>query len=254
MTLSDLLLLGAAGVLGGLTGSIAGLASVATYPALLLVGLPPVAANVTNTVALVFNGIGSVSGSRPELEGQQTWIKGIAPVAALGGAAGAALLLSTPAEGFEKVVPILLGLASAAILLPRRGNRPARVADNQRHTGGVLLESTAIFLICIYGGYFGAAAGVLLLALLLRAGHATLAHANAGKNVIVGIANAVAAIIFALLAPVHWPAVLALGVGCLIGSRLGPIVVRHAPAAPLRVLIGAAGLALAVKLGIDAYT
>jgi uncharacterized protein len=249
----DWLFLAGAGVLGGLTGSIAGLASVATYPALLLVGLPPVTANVTNTVALVFNGVGSVWGSRPELEGQQKWIMRIAPVAVLGGAAGAALLLSTPADGFEKVVPILLGLASAAILLPRRGNRRVRVADHQRHTAGVLLESTAIFLICIYGGYFGAAAGVLLLALLLRAGHATLAHANAGKNVILGIANGVAAIIFAFLAPVHWPAVLALGIGCLIGSRLGPIVVRHAPAAPLRAVIGVAGLALAVKLGIDAY-
>ena len=249
----DWLFLAGAGVLGGLTGSIAGLASVATYPALLLVGLPPVTANVTNTVALVFNGVGSVWGSRPELEGQQKWITRIAPVAVLGGAAGAALLLSTPAEGFEKVVPILLGLASAAILLPRRGNRRVRVADHQRHTAGVLLESTAIFLICIYGGYFGAAAGVLLLALLLRAGHATLAHANAGKNVILGIANGVAAIIFAFLAPVHWPAVLALGIGCLIGSRLGPIVVRHAPAAPLRAVIGVARLALAVKLGIDAY-
>ena len=118
----------------------------------------------------------------------------------------------------------------------------------------MLLESAAIFLICIYGGYFGAAAGVLLLALLLRAGHATLAHANAGKNVILGVANAVAAIIFAFLAPVHWPAVVGRSaLGCLIGSRLGPIVVRHAPAAPLRVVIGVAGLALAVKLGIDAY-
>ena len=249
----DWLFLAGAGVLGGLTGSIAGLASVATYPALLLVGLPPVTANVTNTVALVFNGVGSVWGSRPELEGQQKWIARIAPVAVLGGVAGAALLLSTPPEGFEKVVPILLGFASAAILLPRRANQQARVADHQRHTAGVLLESTAIFLICIYGGYFGAAAGVLLLALLLRAGHATLAHANASKNVILGIANGVAAILFAFLAPVHWPAVLALGTGCLIGSRLGPIVVRHAPAAPLRAVIGVAGLALAVKLGIDAY-
>ena len=85
------------------------------------------------------------------------------------------------------------------------------------------------------------------------AGHASLAHANAVKNVILGIANGVAAIIFAVLAPVHWPAVLALGIGCLVGSRLGPIVVRHAPAKPLRVLIGAAGMALAVKLGVDAY-
>jgi uncharacterized membrane protein YfcA len=249
----DWLFLGGAGVLGGLTGSIAGLASVATYPALLLVGLPPVAANVTNTVALVFNGVGSVLGSRPELEGQGKWIARIAPVAALAGAAGAALLLSTPADGFEKVVPILLGLASLAILIPRRGNQQARIADHRRHTVATLLEAGAIFVICIYGGYFGAAAGVLLLALLLRVGHATLAHANAGKNVILGIANGVAALVFAALAPVHWAAVLALGVGCLVGSRLGPIVVRHAPATPLRAVIGIAGVALAVKLGIDAY-
>ena len=98
----DWLFLAGAGVLGGLTGSIAGLASVATYPALLLVGLPPVTANVTNTVALVFNGVGSVWGSRPELEGQQKWITRIAPVAVLGGAAGAALLLSTPRGRFRE--------------------------------------------------------------------------------------------------------------------------------------------------------
>jgi uncharacterized membrane protein YfcA len=246
-------LLAAAGVVGGLTGSIAGLASVATYPALLVVGLPPVTANVTNTVALVFNGIGSVLGSRPELEGQGPWLKRIAPAAAVGGAIGAALLLATPAEGFERVVPILLGLASVAILLPRASRQEARVAHHQRHTVRVLLEATAIFVICIYGGYFGAAAGVLLLAMLLRAGGATLAHANAAKNVIVGVANGVAALIFAFFAPVNWPAVIAVGAGCLIGSRLGPVVVRHAPPGPIRVVIGVAGLALAVKLGLDAY-
>jgi uncharacterized protein len=245
--------LAAAGVLGGLTGSIAGLASVATYPALLAVGLPPVTANVTNTVALVFNGIGSVLGSRPELAGQGPWLRRIAPPAAVGGAVGAALLLSTPAEGFERVVPILLGLASVAILLPHENHQEARVAHHQRHTVRVLLEATAIFVICIYGGYFGAAAGVLLLALLLRAGGATLAHANAGKNVILGVANGVAALIFAIAAPVNWPAVITVGAGCLIGSRLGPVVVRHAPTGPMRAVIGVAGVALAIKLGFDAY-
>jgi hypothetical protein len=117
----------------------------------------------------------------------------------------------------------------------------------------VQLEAAAIFAICVYGGYFGAAAGVLLLAMLLRTGGATLAHANAGKNVILGVANVVAAVIFAIFAPVQWWAVVPLGLGCLVGSRLGPIVVRHAPAGPIRVVIGVAGLALAVKLGVDAY-
>ena len=118
MTWWDAAFLVAAGVVGGLTGSIAGLASIATYPALLVVGLPPVTANVTNTVALVFNGIGSVWGSRPELKGQGAWLKRIVPAAAVGGAIGAALLLTTPAESFEKVVPVLLGVASVAIVLP----------------------------------------------------------------------------------------------------------------------------------------
>jgi uncharacterized protein len=253
MSWLDAAILIAAGIAGGLVGSIAGLASVATYPALLLVGLPPVTANVTNTVALVFTGIGSVWGSRPELAGQRSWIKQIAPAAALGGAAGAALLLLTPAEGFEKVVPILLGVSSLAILMPRRVSQETDEAGPQRHPARVYLESAAIFLISIYGGYFGAAAGVLLLALLLRAGHETLAHANAGKNVVLGIANGVAALIFIVLAPVHWQAVVPLGLGCLLGSRLGPVVVRHTPSGPMKVLIGVAGVALAIKLGMDAY-
>ncbi|MGZ8802664.1 MAG: sulfite exporter TauE/SafE family protein [Mycobacterium sp.] len=253
MSWTHAVLLLAAGILGGLTGSIAGLASVATYPALLLVGLPPVTANVTNTVALVFNGIGSVWGSRPELDGQGEWLKRVMPFAALGGVAGAVLLLSTPAEGFERIVPILLGFAALAILIPVRPKRGARVASHQRHSARLILEGAAIFAICIYGGYFGAAAGVLLLALLLRVGGTTLARANAGKNVILGVANGVAAVIFAVVAPVQWAAVAALGLGCLLGSRLGPVVVRYAPAGPLRLAIGVAGLALAVKLGWDAY-
>lgn len=242
-------LLLAAGIQGGLTGSIAGLASVATYPALLLAGLPPVAANVTNTVSLVFNGVGSVLGSRPELRGQGRWLKRIVPAAALGGVAGAALLLCTPAEGFEKAVPVLLGGSALVILLPRRSS-PAHPEDRP-HAG--LWESAAILAICVYGGYFGAAAGVLLLALLLTTGSDTLAHANAGKNVVLGVANLAAALVFAVLAPVHWVAVIPLGAGCLVGSRLGPVVVRRTPAGPMRVAIGLAGLVLAVKLGVDAY-
>jgi uncharacterized membrane protein YfcA len=250
MNWAHVALLFAAGIGGGLAGSIAGLASVATYPALLAVGIPPVAANVTNTVALVFNGVGSIWSSRPELRGQARFLRKTVPVAALGGAAGAALLLSTPAEGFEKIVPILLGLSAVTIVLPRS----QRSDDKPRRRRAVLVaEGVAIFLIAVYGGYFGAAAGVLLLALLLRAGGATLAHANASKNVVLGSANAVAAVIFAVVAPVDWSAVVSLGAGCLLGSALGPVVVRHTPATPMRLLIGAAGLALAIKLAVDAY-
>lgn len=253
MTLSAVAFLFAAGALGGLTGSIVGFASLPTYPALLMYGLPPVTANITNTVATVANGIGAALGSRPELCGQAAHIRRMAPIAALGGAAGALLLLSTPAAGFEKAVPILLGLASIAIVIPRRWSTRDRRPSHRRDAVLAKLRMVAILLICVYGGYFGAAAGVLLLALLLHGEAAPLARANAAKNVTVGIANGVAAIIFALLTPIQWPAVVALGAGCLVGARIGPIVTRHTPAGPLRVGIGTAGLVLAVVMAIDAY-
>jgi uncharacterized membrane protein YfcA len=249
MTIWEAVLLVAAGIVGGLAGSVAGLASVATYPALLLVGLPPVAANVTNTVALVFNGVGSVAGSLPELQGQRAELKRLMPIAAIGGAAGAALLLSIPAEGFEKVVPILLGASAILIALPRR-QRPEGAIRSRTH---VVLKGVAILAVCIYGGFFGAAAGVLLLALFLSTGDESMAHANATKNVVLGVANFIAAIAFIVLAPVYWLAVVPLGIGCLLGSRLGPVVVRHAPATAIRLVIAVAGMALAVKLGLDAY-
>jgi uncharacterized membrane protein YfcA len=240
------LLLIAAGIAGGLTGSIAGLASVATYPALLVVGLPPVTANVTNTVALTFNAIGSVWGSLPELANAGPWLRRVLPIAALGGAAGAALLLAIPASGFESMVPVLLGLSSLTIAIPQRDSG----TPGRRRTKLIVL---AIFVICLYGGFFGAAAGVMLLALFLHSGSESLAHANAAKNVVLGMANGVAALGFIAFAPVHWSAALPLGAGCLLGSRLGPVVVRHAPATPLRLAIATAGLAVAVKLGWDTY-
>ena len=245
----DWLLLVAAGIGGGLAGSIAGLASVSTYPALLAVGLPPVTANITNTVALVLNGVGSVWGSLPELRGQRRKLLRLIPAAVVGGAAGAALLLSISSDGFEKVVPVLLAASAVVIALPQR----KRAEGASRSTTQRILEAVAVLAICVYGGFFGAAAGVLLLALLLRTDSTSMADANATKNVVLGIANAVAAVGFIVLVPIPWLAVLPLGLGCLIGARLGPVIVRHAPTTPLRLAIAVAGVALAVKLGLDAY-
>lgn len=238
-----------AGIGGGLAGSIAGLASVSTYPALLFVGLPPVLANVTNTVALVFNGVGSIWGSLPELRGQSAALLRMVPAAIVGGAAGAVLLLSIPSEGFENVVPVLLATSAVVIALPRRRIVPGA----ERSTTRTVLDVLAILAICVYGGFFGAAAGVLMLALFLSAGSQSLAHANATKNVVLGVANTVAALVFVVFAPIDWLAVVPLGLGCLVGSRIGPSIVRVAPATPLRLLIAFAGLALAVKLGLDTY-
>ena len=247
----ELLLLVLAGLGGGLAGSIAGLASLVSYPALLAVGLGPVTANVTNTVALVFSSLGSTLGSRTELRGQAPRVRGLAIAAVLGGGAGAGLLLLTPSDTFERIAPWLIGAASLTILLRRR-IRPAHDGEGEHAAAGPGLIG-GVFLIGIYGGYFGAAAGVMLLALLLAATGETLARSNALKNVVLGIANAAAALGFSVLGPVHWTAVAPLAAGLFAGGRLGPIVVRHANAALLRALIGLAGLALAVKLGVDAH-
>ncbi|GAA4538914.1 sulfite exporter TauE/SafE family protein [Pseudonocardia xishanensis] len=252
MTGWQLAFLFVAGIGGGLTGSIAGLASLVSYPALLAVGLPPVIANVTNTVAMIGTTVGSVAGSRQELRGQGPVLWRLCAVTAVGGAAGGALLLLTPGDTFEVIVPWLIALASVLLMVaPRLRARALRSAEAGT-TGtplGPLTLATA-FGVALYGGYFGAAAGVMLLALLSVAWSQSLARSNAAKNLASGAANLVAAVGFAFLAPVDWAAVGVLTAGLLIGSRIGPALVRRVPATPLRIAIGLAGLGLAVSLWV----
>jgi uncharacterized membrane protein YfcA len=243
----DVVLLLAAGVLAGVAGSVAGLASLVSYPALLAVGLPALAANVTNTVALVLYTVGAAAFSRRELAGQSGRLRRLALVTGVGGAAGAALLLSTPAEVFELLVPLLIGAASLVLLL-----QPGIT----RLTGGVVDERSplvlaGVFAVGVYGGYFGAAAGVVLLALLTVSVAEPLARLVAARNVALGLANAVAAVSFAVFGPVRWAAAAPLAAGFLLGGGLGPGVVRRLPAGRLRVAIAVLGLGLAVKLWLD---
>jgi uncharacterized protein len=253
VSVAEFALLVLAGVAAGLVGSIAGLASLFSYPALLAAGLPPVTANVTNTVALVLSGVGSVSASRPELTGQRTRVLGLGIAAVLGGVAGAALLLLTPSDAFEKLVPFLIAGASGAILVQRAPRTPAAAgpADAARRDHWGLVPGT--FLVSVYGGYFGAAAGVLMLAMFLLVIGEGVPRANALKNVLLAIANGVAAIGYAFLAGVAWLAALPLAIGFFLGGRLGPRVVRRVPQTLLRRLIAVAGLGLAVRLGLDAF-
>lgn len=238
-----------AGTAAGLIGSVAGLASLFSYPALLAVGLSPVVANVTNTVALVASGIGSALGSQVELHGQSGRLRPLALAAALGGAAGGGLLLLTPADAFAAVVPWLIALASVLVLV---APPPSELAAHAPASAGPLLVA-GIFVIGIYAGYFGAAAGVMMLALLLLTRQETTVRSIAAKNVLLGISNGVAALGFILLGPVAWSAVLPLGVGFLAGGRMGPAVARRAPARLLRVLVGLTGLGLAAYLAADTY-
>jgi len=241
-----------AGIGAGLTGSIAGLASLISYPALLAVGIPPVTANVTNTVALVLNSVGSVSASRPELTGQSRRLLPLVLAAVLGGTAGAVLLLLTPSEAFERIVPLLIGGAAAAILVQRPPGELA--SEGPRHHRDPRWLSVGTFAVAIYGGYFGAAAGVLLLAMYLLGTGEGLPRGNAMKNVVLGVANSVAAVGFVVFASIAWSAALPLAIGLFAGGRLGPRVVRRAPQKQLRMVIALAGLGLAVALGVQAYS
>jgi uncharacterized protein len=243
------LLLLVAGAGAGLSGSMAGLASLFSYPALLAAGLPATAANVTNTVALTFSSIGAAGGSRQELADQGATLRRLAVVPLAGGATGAGLLLITPPGAFELIVPFLVGGASLVLLLQPR-IRAAAERSGRRSGPAVIV---GLFAVSIYGGYFGAAAGVVLLALLLVGLPVSLLVGNALKNVLLGLANAIAAVAFALFGPVQWWAVLPLAIGVLIGSWLGPALARRLPPTALRVGIALAGLALAVALAADAY-
>jgi uncharacterized membrane protein YfcA len=246
---ADVVFLLVAGVLAGVAGSVAGLASLVSYPALLAVGLPALTANVTNTVALVGYTVSAAAFSRQELAGQAGRVRRLALVTAVGGATGAALLLSTPAEVFELLVPLLIGGASLVLLLQPGINRLAGGMVDER--GLALLAG--VFAVGVYAGYFGAAAGVVLLALLTVSVAEPLARLVAARNVALGLANAVAAIGFALFGPVRWAAAAPLAAGFLLGGVLGPGVVRRLPGNRLRVAIALLGLGVAVKLGLDTF-
>lgn len=250
LTAADVALLLVAGVLAGITSTVAGLASLVSYPALLAVGLSPLAANVTNTTALLFVAVGAAAGSRPELAGQAGRVARFGGIALAGGAAGAALLLALPASAFERVVPVLIAGAAGLLwaqprILARRGARPAE-------RGPAVLG--AVLLTGVYLGYFGAGGGVALLAVLAVAIPEPLARVNAVKNVSSGFANLVAAVGFAVFGPVRWAAVAPLAAGLLVGGALGPLIVRRLPADLLRVLIALAALGLAASLAWGAYT
>ena len=198
MTVYQAMALLAAGIGGGIAGTMASVASVVSYPALLALGLPPLAANVTNTMSLVFCVPGAVLGARPELSGQRSRVLRFGAVMAVGGALGAAVLLLAPPGAFALAVPVLICAAAAVVLLqPRlRALAPRPGAEHSRRRLAVM------FCVAAYLGYFGAAGGVLLLAALAATISESLIRINAIKNVISGAANLVAAALFAAFAPV----------------------------------------------------
>jgi uncharacterized membrane protein YfcA len=242
----DVVFLIAAGFGAGLIGYITGLASVVSYPALLAVGLSPISANVTNTVSLVAVGIGSTAQSgRVLLDGDRRRLIGGAVASLVGGAIGAVTLLLTPADAFEAIVPFLVALAAVALLTQPMLRRWAT-----RHQDRPGVWMFGLVVISVYGGYFGAGAGIMVLALMLVLTSEPLWRATLSKSLFLGIANTVAAVGFMLFGPVHWTAALAMAIGCLAGGWCGPPVVKRLPAEPLRIVVGLGGLGLAVWLAL----
>ncbi len=237
--------LGGAGVLAGLVGSAGGITSLVSYPALLAVGLGPLAADVANLVALTGCWPGSALASGPELAGRRRWLARWLPVAAAGSLAGTILLLTTPAGVFARVVPWLVLAGSLALLLqPRLTRRSRRTSTPLGLPAGPVAAS-------LYNGYFGAGAGVMTLALLLETVDGSLPVANALKNMVVGAAGLASLVVLVGFAHVDWTAALPLGTGMLAGSSLGPRVTRRAPPGLLRWTIAALGVALAIQLWVD---
>jgi uncharacterized protein len=237
------------GVVAGVVSTVASVASIVSYPALLAIGLSPLSANVTNTVALAFTGAGAAAGSRPELTGQARRVWRLGAVTACGGATGAALLLLTPARAFELAAPALIAIASLLILLQPVAGDLAAAGGQTRDR----LLTAAVFTVAIYTGYFGAAGGILMLAVLAAKLNLPLVRVNAVKNVVAGMANAVAATAFAVFGPVRWAAAVPLAVGFLAGGWIGPSLVRRMPAPALRMIVGVTGLLVAAKLAVSAY-
>jgi uncharacterized membrane protein YfcA len=247
VTLLQALGLAGAGLVAGTASAMAGGASILTFPVLLAMGVPPLQANVTNTVGLSPTVIGTALGALPELRPQRARLSALMPAALVGAIAGAALLLTTPTEVFEAIVPALIAISCLLMLFQPwlvrhtlRGGRRWRRAAAQASTLAVGL----------YTGYFGAASGVMFLALVGLVSMATLHELNAAKNVLVGAANVVATVIFAFVAPVRWPMALALAAGSVLGGGIGTRLVRRVPAPHLRAGIAVVGLVVAVRLAL----
>jgi uncharacterized membrane protein YfcA len=244
MTAGDAAAVLAAGVAAGGVNAIVGSGSLITFPVLLAVGYPAVVANVSNTVGLVPGNVSAVWGYRRELDGQWRRAGRLAIGTALGAATGAALLLALPDGVFDAVVPILI-LVACALMATRPSPSLTDAALTPRRMAALLAVAYAVG---IYGGYFGAAQGVILLAALRLLLDEPLQRLNGLKNVLVGLANAVAAVQFIIFADIAWAAAGLVAGGSIVGATLGARYGRRVPDRILRRVVVAVGVTVAIVL------
>ncbi|MGW2251200.1 sulfite exporter TauE/SafE family protein [Kitasatospora sp. NPDC001660] len=249
MTLWEAIAVLVAGVGAGMINVIVGSGTLITFPVLLAVGIPPVTANVSNTFGLVPGSLSGVIGYRRELADQGRRLVRLGTASLLGGLLGAALLITLPSGAFDAIVPVLILLALVLVVVQPRVAKA--VAARRRSDGdpdGSLVLLGGVFLTGIYGGYFGAAQGVLLMALMGMLLQEDLQRINAVKNALAMIVNGVAALFFLFTSTVDWTAAGLIAVGSLLGGLLGAKVGRRLPPTALRAVIVVVGLAAVTKL------
>ncbi len=241
-----------AGVAAGTINAVVGSGTLITFPTLLALGVAPVTANVSNTVGLVPGTLSGAVGYRRELVGQRGRLLRLASASVLGGTAGAVLLLVLPSSAFDTIVPVLIGIGVVLVVLgPAIGRK---VAARHEARGGLPDHGApwvwpAVAGAGVYGGYFGAAQGVLLVAILGIGVDDDLQRHNATKNVLATLVTGVAAVLFIAVADVDWQVAGLIAVGSVIGGQIGAGVGRRLPAALLRAVIVVVGVvALAVFL------
>ena len=242
MNAGDYIAVAAAAVAGGAVNAIAGGGSLITFPTLVAVGLPPVIANITNTVALCPGYLGAVLAQRKDLAGQRRRALFVLPVATLGGIGGALLLLHTEPRAFDIAVPFLL--LFAALLVGAQGTLRTLLARRDARPHGEVWTIAPVALAATYGGYFGAGMGVMVLAALGIVLADSLVRINALKQAMSLCVNVAAATVFVFSADVAWPVAGVMFVGALVGGVVGGKLARKLPARWLRVAIVLLGLAL----------
>jgi uncharacterized membrane protein YfcA len=236
----------AAGVAAGCINVIVGSGSLITFPVLIALGYPPVVANVSNTVGLVPGAASGAYGYRRELNGQGSRLFVLGTASVIGAVTGGLLLLTLPAAAFEVIVPVLIAVACVLVLVQPRLS--SWLGGRRRHPHGGPWLWLGVLASGVYGGYFGAAQGVVLLALLGIFLNEDLQRVNGVKNVLAGIVNGAAALLFIAVAHVNWWVALFIAVGSAIGGSLGASIGRRLPPIVLRILIVVVGVAAIIKL------
>jgi uncharacterized protein len=250
VTLLQMVAVFVAGIAAGTINTVVGSGTLITFPTLLAIGVPPVTANVSNTLGLVPGSLSGAIGYRRELEGQRPRLLRLGVASVLGGITGAVLLLVLPADAFQAIVPVLIVLGCLLVILqPMISRRVAARAESrgvERPEHGAVWVWVLVYLAGVYGGYFGAAQGVLLMAILGVGLTESMQRNNATKNVLALLVNLVAAIVFVIVAHIDWAVAGLIAVGSVIGGQIGATVGRRLPSWALRafiVLVGAAAVA-----------